>query len=91
MGGYFGCIQILTRFKEQDLEFGSFGNLGLKKTLVSSNPSSLRNFDCTQCEQNFLGYSLTSGQGNFTIDNQKTLLFLINIRDCSSIMSACFP
>ena len=33
MGGQFGCIQILAHFKEQDLKFGSFGNLSLKYTL----------------------------------------------------------
>ena len=36
MGGYFGCIRILARFKEQDLKFGSFGNLGLNYTLLAS-------------------------------------------------------
>ena len=32
--GEFGCNRILDRFIEQDLKFESFGNLGLKYTLV---------------------------------------------------------
>ena len=32
--GVFECNRILDRFKEQDLKFGSFGNLGLKYTLL---------------------------------------------------------
>ena len=32
--GEFGCNRILDRFIEQDLKFESFGNLGLKYTLI---------------------------------------------------------
>ena len=32
--GEFGCNRIIDRFIEQDLKFESFGNLGLKYTLV---------------------------------------------------------
>ena len=34
MRGEFGCDRILARFLEQDLKFDSFGNLGLKFTLM---------------------------------------------------------
>ena len=34
--GEFGCNRIIDRFIEQDLKFESFGNLGLKYTLVAS-------------------------------------------------------
>ena len=34
MRGEFGCNRILDRFIEQDLKFESFGNLGLKYTLL---------------------------------------------------------
>ena len=32
--GEFGCNRIINRFIEQDLKFESFGNLGLKYTLI---------------------------------------------------------
>ena len=34
--GEFGCNRIIDRFIEQDLKFESFGNLGLKYTLIVS-------------------------------------------------------
>ena len=37
--GEFGCNRIINRFIEQDLKFESFGNLGLKYTLVTTLPN----------------------------------------------------
>ena len=37
--GEFGCNQIIDCFIEQDLKFESFGNLGLKYTLLNISVS----------------------------------------------------